>query len=399
MPTAAPSRTTPSRTTPSRTTEPTHSRATLIWAAWIVALVLAVIALVPFRDSITQTHVALVLLLVVLGASATAGFAAGMTIALLAFAMLSYYFELPHNTIDLPRGIDLMELFSFFTVAVVAAQLLTIARRRARLAEDRAREIERLAADRERLAASAEQANVLAEANRMKDALLAAVSHDLRTPLTTIRALAERRATEGDADWRLVEEESHRLSHIVSELLDYSRIKGGALPVHLEAHAAEDVVGAVLREVAPRLNGHRLDRLIPTDGPVLAARLDLPLAVRVLANLVENAAKYGTPSTPITLHVEREDKWLYFSVRNEGVGIVGTERENIFEPFVRGSAAKSRESATGVGLGLSIARALAEIQQGTLTLDLTQHGMTTFAFAVPAAEWEMESFDDALARA
>ncbi len=387
-----------SSSSPSSARSSARSRATLIWAGWIIALVVAVVALVPFRDSIAQTHVALVLLLVVLGASATAGFAAGMTIALLAFAMLSYFFELPRNTIDLPRGIDLIELFSFFTVAVVAAQLLTIARRRARLAEDRAGEIERLAADRERLAASAEQANVLAEANRMKDALLAAVSHDLRTPLTTIRALAERRATEGDADWRLVEEESQRLSHIVRELLDYSRIKGGALPVHLEAHAAEDVVGAVLREVAPRLNGHRLARLISTEGPVLAARLDLPLAVRVLSNLVENAAKYSTPNTPITLHVERTDGWLCFSVRNEGSGIAGAEREHIFEPFVRGAAAKTRVNATGVGLGLSIARALAEIQQGTLTLDLSQEGMTTFAFSVPATEWMTDPLEDPLAR-
>jgi two-component system sensor histidine kinase KdpD len=377
---------------------PRRTREALIWTGWIAALVALVTGLVPFRETITQTHVALLLLLVVLGASATAGFAAGMTIALLAFGMLSYFFELPRNVIDLPRGVDLLELFSFFTVALVAAQLLTIARRRARLAEDRAVEIERLAIDRARLAERAEEARVLGEANRMKDALLAAVSHDLRTPLTTIRALAERRASDGDADWALVEDETNRLSHIVRELLDYSRIRGGALPVHLETHAAEDLVGAVLREVTPRLNGHSLHREIPTDGAVLAARLDFALAVRVLANLVENAAKYGTPHTPITLHVARTDGWLRFAVRNEGESIAGTEREEIFEPFVRGRAARTRIAATGVGLGLAIARSLAEIQQGTLTLAVSPSGITEFSFAVPATEWATDESEDGLAR-
>lgn len=160
-----------------------HRRSLILWLLWVVALAALVAILVPSREQVEQTHAALMMLLIVLGASATVGFTAGVSIALLAFALLSYYFESPLDTIDLPTGVDLIELTSFLIVAVVAARLLTIARTRATLAELRAREIERLAAERTALATQAAQAEGLAEANRMKDALLATVSHDLHTPL------------------------------------------------------------------------------------------------------------------------------------------------------------------------------------------------------------------------
>ena len=365
----------------------------LLWAAWILALFAVVATLVPLRDSIQQMHVAMLLLLVVLGASATAGFAAGVTIALLAFALLSYYFQFPRNTVDLPGTQDLIELVTFLLVALVAARLLTIARRRARLAEERAREIIRLAEERQQLEAEASKARVLAEANRMKDALLAAVSHDLRTPLTTIRALAERRTVTSDDDWSLVGEEVDRLAHLVRELLDYSRIRGGALPVRLEVHAAEDLVGAVVRESATRLGGHALLVDVPMNETVLAARFDFGLSVRILANLVENAAKYASRATPISLIVRGDSHFVEFSVRNEGAGISDSDRERIFEPFVRGASAVLSRSG-GVGLGLAIARSLAEMQDGTVKLEPSAMGTpTVFTLALPRAVWS-EDLDE-----
>jgi len=374
---------------------PTARRASpvLLWAAWILALFAVVATLVPLRDSIQQMHVAMLLLLVVLGASATAGFAAGVTIALLAFALLSYYFQFPRNTVDLPGTQDLIELVTFLLVALVAARLLTIARRRARLAEERAREIIRLAEERQQLEAEASKARVLAEANRMKDALLAAVSHDLRTPLTTIRALAERRTVTSDDDWSLVGEEVDRLAHLVRELLDYSRIRGGALPVRLEVHAAEDLVGAVVRESATRLGGHALLVDVPMNETVLAARFDFGLSVRILANLVENAAKYASRATPISLIVRGDSHFVEFSVRNEGAGISDSDRERIFEPFVRGASAVLSRSG-GVGLGLAIARSLAEMQDGTVKLEPSAMGTpTVFTLALPRAVWS-EDLDE-----
>ncbi len=369
----------------------------LQWAGWIAVLFALVAVLVPARDAIEQTHVAMLMLLVVLGASATVGFAAGMTIAVLAFALQSYYFQYPRNTIDLPSTPDLIDLATFLVVAVVAAQLLTIARRRAQLAEDRAAEILTLAEERARLEQEAQQARLLAEAARMKDALLAAVSHDLRTPLTTIRAFAERRALAGDADWSLVGEETERLSHLVRELLDYSRIRGGALPVRLEVHAAEDLIGTVVRESAGRLGGHPLQVDIPMAGAILAGRFDLALSARILVNLIENAGKYAAAGTPIVLSVRSENAALVFAVRNEGRGVDADDRERIFEPFFRGASAIAASRTGGVGLGLAIARALAEAQQGEVRLESVANAASTvFTLTVPSALWH-DDVDDSSA--
>ncbi len=370
----------------------------LQWCGWIVALLALVALLVPVRDTMQQSHVALLLLLVVLGASATVGFGAGMTVAIFAFALLSYFFEFPRNTVDLPNRLDLTELATFLVVAFVAARLLTLSRRRARLAEARAIEILALAEERSRLEAEAQQARLIAESSRMKDALLAAVSHDLRTPLTTIRALAERRAAGGDSDWRLVGEETDRLTHLVRELLDYSRIRGGALPVRPELYPAEDLVGAVVREVSSRLAGHTLRVEIPMAEPILAGHFDLALAVRILVNLVENAAKYATPATTIVLSVTAGSETLDFSVRNEGLGVKDSERDRIFEPFVRGELASAMSRGSGVGLGLAIALALAEMQGGTVYLEAHREGApTVFTLSLPLAEWHDDVDDDASA--
>lgn len=364
-----------------------RGRAFALWLAWVAALALLVALLVPSREQIEQTHAALMMLLIVLGASATLGFAAGVSIALLAFALLSYYFEFPLDTLDVPKGVDLIELTSFLIVAVVAARLLTIARARATLAETRAREIERLAVERTALATQAAQAEGLAEANRMKDALLAAVSHDLHTPLTTIRALAGRRSVSDDTDWALVQQETDRLSHLVRELLDYSRIRGGALPVHIETYPAEDLVGAVVRECTDRLSTHTLHSSVPMTGPVLAGAFDLVLSKRVLVNLVENAAKYGTAHTTIELRVDRASDMLRFTVQNQGPAIADVDRDRIFEPFTRAGSALTQSRIPGVGLGLAIARALTEAQGGTLELQHNDPDITRFVLSLPARDW------------
>lgn len=362
-------------------------RTPALWVLWCAALALVLGILVPTRDAVGQTHAALAILLVVLGASATTGFAAGMTLAIVGFAVLTYFFKTPFDTMQITRGLDVVELLAFLIVAFVAARLLTVARARAQLAEARSLEIERLARERTALALEAAQARSLAEANRMKDALLATVSHDLRTPLTTIRTLAERRSVSADDDWQLVADETERLSHLVRELLDYSRIRGGALPVSVETYPAEDLVGAVSRECAGRLETHTLHVDLPMGDEVLAGRFDLLLTTRILVNLVENAAKYATEHTDITLAVRRRESALCFSVENIGPGIAAADRERIFEPFTRAGTPLAQSRVVGVGLGLAIARALAEAQHGTLTLLDSPAGTTQFVLALPAAEW------------
>src|SRR5207244_13582356 len=118
----------------------------------------------------------------------------------------------------------------------------------------------------------AEHAWALREVDRLKDVVLASVSHDLRTPLTTIKALAQENAVRGDRNALAIEEQADRLGHLVADLLDLSRLKGGAMPVHLELNTAEDLVGAALRQMAGALKGRPGEANVHSPAPALHGR-------------------------------------------------------------------------------------------------------------------------------
>src|SRR5688572_9592329 len=185
--------------------------------------------MVAAREQLDRTHVALAYLLLVLAASTRGPRLRGLSLALLAFLCFNFFFVPPYGSIVVHSSLDWLVLFAFLVVAAVATQLF-----------HRARE----------LAVQAEHADALREAAHSKDALIASVSHDLRTPLTTIKALAHDIATDGDVRAMDIEVEADRLNRFVVDLLDLSRLAAGALPLKLEIVAAEDVVGAALQRVS-----------------------------------------------------------------------------------------------------------------------------------------------------
>lgn len=240
-----------------------------------------------------------------------------------------------------------------------------------------------LGAERVRLVAEAERAEALREADRLKDAVLASVSHDLRTPLTTIRALAEEIRTEGDERAAIIEEESLRLNRFVADLLDLSRLNAGALSLHSEVNAIDDLLGALGERVAGIAGGR--DVRISLDAPdaILAGRFDLVQSLRILVNLVENALKYAPADTPIEVVARRDGEVVRISVMDRGPGIPASEREQIFTAFYR--PAYSIPDASSAGLGLAIARRLAEAQGGQLDYAVREGGGSVFTLSVPAA--------------
>ncbi|GJG85427.1 hypothetical protein tb265_06080 [Gemmatimonadetes bacterium T265] len=244
-----------------------------------------------------------------------------------------------------------------------------------------------LAAERVRLVAEAERAEALREADRMKDQLLAAVSHDLRTPLTTIKALAHDSARRGDANAAVIEEQADRLTRIVADLLDLSRARAGGVVVHPELNTAEDVVGALRRQVAGVLGAGPQPRPLvvdlPVDDPPLAGTFDFVATLRILGNLVENANKYAASGAPVELAAYAADGALVFEVRDRGPGVPAGERERIFTPFYRGAGAPA--DVGGAGLGLATARALAEAQGGTLAYAAREGGGSVFVLRLPGA--------------
>ncbi len=219
-----------------------------------------------------------------------------------------------------------------------------------------------LGVERTRLAAEAEHATALREADRLKDALIATVSHDLRTPLTTIKALASDLRAGGDERAATIEEEADRLNRLVANLLELSRARSGALPLDLELNAADDLVGAALQQLSAAPGAERLDVHLPGDE-ILVGRFDFVHALRSLVNLLENALKYSPAPSRVELQVSMEGDEIVFAVGDRGPGVPAEEAERIFEAFYRPvDPASGRQP--GTGLGLTIARTLAEAQGG-----------------------------------
>ncbi len=242
-----------------------------------------------------------------------------------------------------------------------------------------------LGVERVQLVAEAEHAEALRQANGLKDALLASVSHDLRTPLTTIKALAHSLGAEGDERAITIEEEADRLNRFVADLLDLSRLAGGALVTTPELTAAEDLVGAALQRTSGALGDRPLDVSLHPGEPLLVGRFDFVHSLRVLVNLIENALKYSPAGAPVLLSVRRAGEVLEFLVEDRGPGVPPAERERIFDAFYR--PADSPPDSGSAGLGLSIARRLAEAQGGGLRYEPRDGGGSRFVFSVPAVDF------------
>jgi len=248
-----------------------------------------------------------------------------------------------------------------------------------------------LAIDRVRLVAEAEHAEALREADRLKDIVLASVSHDLRTPLTTIKALAQSEALQGNSAGAAIEEQADRLTRLVSDLLDLSRLKGGGFAAHPELNTADDLVGAAVRQTRGLFADRPLRTVIDLDSPALVGYFDFSQSLRVLCNLLENAIRYSPPREAVELAARRDGAMLVFSVSDRGPGVAEPDVSRIFEPFFRAQA--SAPDSGRAGLGLSIARTLAEIQGGSVSYEPRVGGGSVFSLRLPATELRPDALD------
>ena len=214
----------------------------------------------------------------------------------------------------------------------------------------------------------AQDALVDMESERLRNALLAALGHDLRTPLTLLVNLCESLAGSKPAlaagQLQLTDtlkNEALRMNALVSNLLDMARIQSGGVHLHLEWHSIEEAVGSALRASRAVLAGHAVRTVLSPDLPLV--RFDAPLFERVLCNLLENAAKYTPPGSAVTIDARVRGPDVELGVADDGPGFPPGREEALFEKFARGH----RESATpGMGLGLAICRAIVEAHGGTI---------------------------------
>ncbi len=244
--------------------------------------------------------------------------------------------------------------------------------------------------DRTALRAQAAEAATLAEVDRTRTALLAAVGHDLRTPLAAAKAaVATLRSPElvlTDHDRAELEETAEesldRLAALIENLLDMSRLQAGAMAVHLRPAAVEEVVARALDDLGPVAAPVRVD--LPRDLP--AALVDPGLLERVLVNVVANALRYSPADRPPRLSAARvadgDGERLEVRLVDRGPGIPQDRRDLVFAPFQR---LGDTDNATGVGLGLALSRGLAEAMGGTLEADDTPGGGLTMVLRLQCA--------------
>ena len=242
-----------------------------------------------------------------------------------------------------------------------------------------------LAIERVRLVAEVERSEALQKAEALRESLVAGLSHDLRTPLTAIKALANRIDAGSVPEAAAIEREADRLDRLASDLVDLSRLNAGALPLRSELNTAADLVGAALQRRHP---DHRAGRVhvVPFDdegGEPLTGVFDFVQSLRALENLLENALKYAPAGSPVELSVRREARTLEFRVADRGPGIAQAERERVFEPFYRVPGVPA--DTGGTGLGLAIARRLAREQGGDVRHEPREGGGSEFVLSLPLA--------------
>jgi two-component system, OmpR family, sensor histidine kinase KdpD len=244
-----------------------------------------------------------------------------------------------------------------------------------------------LAVERARLVAEAAESQALAASDRLKSALLSSVSHDLRTPLAAIKGIATA-LRQHDVLWNSVvgeqmldtlADEADRLNRLVGNLLDMSRIEGGALNPARQWEDIGDIVGGVLSRMRPQFHGRKLAVNIPPDLPLVWA--NAALIDQVLTNLIENALKYTPAQTPMTISAEVRGADLWMAVADQGPGITAEAFPHISDKFFRISGPERH--ADGTGLGLAICKGIVEAHGGGIWAENQPAGGARFVFSLP----------------
>jgi two-component system sensor histidine kinase KdpD len=249
----------------------------------------------------------------------------------------------------------------------------------------------RLAIDRARLVAQTAHSHALLESDQLKSALLASVSHDLRTPIAIMKGatstlladditwdtLTQRRLTQS------IDSELDHLNHIVGNLLDMSRIEGNALSAERDWQDLTEVLGAVLQRMARRMEGRSLTIDLDPDLPLIA--MNATLIEQVLTNLLENTLKYTPPETPITIRIYHDCSaqgvpTITTVVRDYGAGIPVHELSRIFNKFYR---LGDTRQVSGTGLGLAICKGIIEAHGGRIWAENNRDGGAAFTFTLP----------------
>jgi two-component system sensor histidine kinase KdpD len=384
-------------------TSPLHTRsAGYLVAVGGIAAVTAVLAPLAGQQ-INATTVALALLLVVLFVATGWGSRPAILASVLGMLCFNYFFLPPIGTFTIADPDNWIALGAFLITAMTAGQLSARAKRRAEEAEAGRREIERLYHELQAAFERASHAEALRQSERLKSALLDAVTHDLRTPLTSIKAAVTTLLGKVDDETpvvldedsqrellEVIDEETDRLNRFVANLVELARLEAGAMPLQRHWRAVDEILMTALERAAALTSRHQIHIAIAEDCP--AVRVDARALAEVLYTLIDNATKYAPPGTGIRVLAHRaDDAHLLLAVEDEGRGIPAALRERVFEKFFRAvrDDAHSSTRPTGIGLGLAIARGIVEAHGGRIWIEDGPGGRgTRVALTIPIGDAE-----------
>ena len=356
-------------------------------------------ALIPFREHINSTTIALAYLLDVLFVALFWGSGPALLASVVGVLCFNFFFLPPLYTLTIAHSENWIALFAFFTTALAVGQLSAREKRRAEEAERGEHEIERLYKQLQTAFERASEAEALKQSEKLKSALLDAVTHDLRTPLTSIKAsittlLDEARAPEFALDkesrlemLQVIDEESDRLNRFISGLIDLARIDAGELQLRRQWGAIDEIVSTALARAQPLTSDHELE--VKIDHELPAVRVDERAVSEVVYTLVDNAAKYSPPGTKIKISAGLNEGMVQMSVEDEGEGVPVKLRERVFDKFFRATrdGDVSTHRPSGTGMGLAIAKGIVEAHEGRIWIESPASGRgSRVVFTLPIGD-------------
>lgn len=347
-----------------------------------VGVIILTAAAYTLARHINPTTVALIFLLYILFLATLLGSKPALFASVAAMFCFNYFFLPPIGTLTIADPENLVALIAFLIVAITAGQLSA-------QAKHRAEEAERLYKELQNAFEKASEAEAAKQSEKLKSALLDAVTHDLRTPLTSIKASVTMLIEENRNDaihvtlepqgrrelLEIINEESDRLNDFVESMVEIAKIEAGEFNLRRTPTEIEEIISAAMSRAGRLTENHRIELNFQKNLPKIPA--DAKAIAEVIYNLLDNAAKYSPVNSIVTISVKQTEDFLEVAVEDEGKIIPISERDKIFQKFYR-----SDKSKKGFGMGLAIVRGIIESHGGKIRVENGKSG-NRFVFEIP----------------
>jgi two-component system sensor histidine kinase KdpD len=348
----------------------------------VAAVLLMTLLLEPVHERISTITIALTFLLLVLFSATFFGRNPALVASFAAMLCFNFFFLPPFRTLRIAEPPNLMAWAAFTITAIITGELSAYARRRAAEAEKQRIEIEGLYSELQDAFDKAAQAEAFKRSEKLKSSLLDAVTHDLRTPLTAIKAsvttLLENegghRTIELDSESRLefldvINEETDRLNNFIEGMVEMARVEAGASDSQQGTADTNEAISLALERAANLTKNRRIK--VDLEDKLRPAGIESKALAEAIFTLLDNAAKYSPAGTPITVISRSAGEEIEITVADEGPGIPENMREKVFEKFHR----LEKVPGSGLGLGLTIARGIVESHKGRIRIEGGNNGV------------------------